>query len=109
MPKMPVKISFDPEKNLDVAPIWAIPEGRILILLWRPCHIVNQYFWREALLVAKNIYKTKPRTELELRKCFCLRMCGYGSNFTDSDINNFAREALPYFTGEKSITITKNY
>ena len=94
IPTMPVMIGFDPRGK----PWWQHRQTRDLVLLWRPGHIINQYFWDEVCKCGLEIEDKKPQTACELASC--LR----GSNFMFNDVKIFSESAIPYFTGEKTAT-----
>ena len=101
LPKFPVQIGFDIANHEDTKEVWAHDQARTLALLWRPCHIVNQYYWEETLAIGKEIEKRKPQTIEELAACFGTELQrGSATNYTRHDVLAFLPEALPYFTGK---------
>jgi hypothetical protein len=103
-----VKLGFDPAATTDAdfKHVFGDPTAWILWLLWRPGHLVDDRFSRECLLIAKYIDTHKPQTVEKLAWCFDVSS---PFNFTHSDITHFCEAALPYFTGEKTVSyeITK--
>ena len=99
LPTFPIQIQFDIEHAPETRDVWAHPQARTLALLWRPCHVVDQYFWSECLTLGREIATRKPITADELRQCLAIHTFSARSNFTPSDIRAFADEALAYFTG----------
>ena len=102
LPKFPVKIGFDIERNPDTRDVWAHPEARVLALLWRPCHIICDPYWEETLAIGKAIAAAKPRTVEDLSRVFSTRNFRH-SNYTGHDVAEFVTEALPFFTGERQV------
>lgn len=103
LPKLPVEIKFDPEGNPGTAPLWAIPAGRVLMLLWRPMHLCSADWFTEAIAIAKRIEQKRPSSTAGLVKCFRPLMFSGGADFTEGDVQAFCAEALPYFTGEQGV------
>lgn len=100
LPKFPILITFDIANSSETRDVWAHRQARTLALLWKPCHIVNQDFWSECLILGREIEKRKPTTSDELARCLNIRRLHVGGNFTPYDIQNFVGEALPYFMGK---------
>lgn len=101
LPKQPILVPFDPAKsNPDIAGIWEIPAGRILMLLWRPCHIVSNRWAYETLYIARSIQRVKPATSADLLKCF--QPYDY-IDYTAHDCEQFCNEAIDYFTGKLGV------
>ena len=99
LPNFPVMISFNIDTHGLTKELWANPQARTLFLLWYPCHKVTREFYKETLLIGKNITESKPVTATELLKCFPPNL----KNYQESDFHDFIYEALPYFTGEKKV------
>ena len=99
LPTFPIQIQFDIEHAPETRDVWAHPQARTLALLWRPCHVVDQYFWSECLTLGREIAERKPTTADELCRCLDIHTLSIRSNFTRADIRTFADEALAYFTG----------
>lgn len=103
LPKFPVKIGFDIENKKETKHVWAHPMARILALLWRPCHIANQYYWPETLEIGLEIARLQPKSADELVKCFYVRGSGARTNYPVNDVSQFAKVAIDYFTGKKQV------
>ncbi len=94
LPKMPIKINFNPENEI----WWNHPQTKILVLLWKPCHITSQFFYDDAICNGKRIAENKPKTIGELRGCL------FGVDFDGKgDAMQFAEESLPYFLGQEEV------
>lgn len=101
LPSLPLKLKFIPETIPELKPILASKHAWTLWLLWKSRHVVNQFFNDEVLAIAAQIDKLKPQTDGELRTCMG---AGLGhTNFLREDIYTFAREAIPFFTGEAEL------
>ncbi len=101
LPAIPVRIRFDPLKSEKILPVYRVTNAWKLWLLWKPRHVVNQYFDEECIEIGKTISDFNPCTIEGLRACFRF---GLGtSNFHDADVIRFCREALPYFMDEKPV------
>lgn len=93
-----IQLGFDPVEHFGYW--WANDdEARTLWLLWRPGHIVSEGFETYCCHIADVIRRNKPKTPMELIKCFP----ALSDYWTPGDVERFATGALPYFTGEKSI------
>jgi hypothetical protein len=58
---------------------------------------------KETLEIGKAIEAVKPENKADLRRCF--PNCGWpSSNYVGSDVEEFIDEALPFFTGEQSVS-----
>lgn len=97
VPDKTIRLTFDPIQEFGV--MWLDDEARVLWLLWRPGHLVPQGFERHCLAVAKTIREDNPQTVEDLARCFP----AMSETFSRHDVNQFAPDALPYFTGEKLI------
>lgn len=95
LPEFPIRIAFDIANEQKA--VWEHSQARILTLLWRPCHIINQYYWKETLEIGRIIATEKPQTAEHLASCI------RGTNYKEGDVKNFAVEALPFFTGERNV------
>lgn len=105
LPPLPLKLKFIPEDVPELKPILANKTAWTLWLLWKARHIVNQNFNGEVLRIAKRIDEKKPQTDGELVACMDAGFDGR-SNFMREDVMAFAREAIPFFTGEAEVTTT---
>lgn len=92
-----VKLGFDPEQTF--GEMWRDDIARTLWLLWRQKHIVPVGFEGECQAVAQQIAKVKPTTAVQLIRCFPI----LSDYWTPNDVERFAVDSLPYFTGDKSI------
>lgn len=101
LPWFPIKIRFDIANAPDWKDIWAHREARILALLWRPCHLVGDDFFARALQIGERIEEKKPQTEKELVLCFPTH--SMSTDFPEGDVEEFARDALPFFLGDKEV------
>ncbi len=104
-----VSLNFDPtdsKKDIDTAKVFKHRTARTLYLLWRPGHLVGPGFAGLALQVGKFIDKCDPQTAEELAMCFPTTRFPIASccEFSQYDIDLFCAEALPYFTGKKTVT-----
>lgn len=101
LPKFPIKTTFDPSKSAYAAELWAIPAGRILMLLWRTTHLCSPDWFAEALPIAKRIEKARPKDSKSLLACFS---SGNGTiDFTPDDCRDFSVEAIDFFTGKRHV------
>jgi hypothetical protein len=103
LPKFPIKVPRGFQKTSELhATLWAHPIGRAFVLLWRPGHLVNQNFWREAHFLVQAIEREKPSNLFELKRVFqpFTMSC---SNFTSGDVAAFLPLAMPYLLGEKEV------
>jgi len=98
LPKMPIKITFDPVNKV----WWNHPQTKILVLLWKPCHITSQYFYEDAMRNGKRIAENKPKTAKELRNCL-FGIDFEGGDHDSGDASKFAVDALPYFLGLEEV------
>jgi len=98
----PVKLGFDPmTEDEDHAKVFKDDVARTLYLLWRPGHIVDQYFSKHVLLVATAIRRNRPSNVDALVACFRYR-AGH-PYWTERDVRTFCAKALPYFLGEATV------
>ena len=102
LPKFPIQVGKDIAEHHSSKAVWKHRYARLLALLWRPCHLVNEYYWEETLTMGKEIDKLpKPITKEGL-----MRILGYPvfrdprTNYMGSDLEEFIEEAVPYFRGE---------
>ncbi len=107
LPKLPVNVNFDPAKNPGTSKLWAIPAGRILMLLWRPMHLCGADWFMLALKVARRIEAERPQSIEQLRACFepVVDVGGF-SDFPRADVREFCLESIEYFAGENSVSYT---
>jgi hypothetical protein len=101
LPKMPVNVSFDPEQSETYRELWGIPAGRILMLLWRPVHIVSDRWPTSSLRIARRIQAAAPQKPAELLDCF--RPSIDYLDWCPGDCESFCREAITYFTGQHGV------
>lgn len=108
LPTFPVHIEFEPADNPGTAPLWAIPAGRILMLLWRPTHLCSASWFGEAMIAAKLIQSRRPKSIEQLEACFepVIERAGDFSDFTSVDVKIFCKEAIEYFTGQDAVPYT---
>src|SRR5690348_11185894 len=107
LPKLPVKVAFDPADNPGTAPMWAIPAGRLLMLLWRPNHLCGADWFMLAIKVAKRIQATRPKSLEELEDCFePVLDVGSFPEFPKQDVQFFCAEAIDFFTGADAVSYT---
>jgi len=99
--KLPVKLMFDPAGNYEVAPLWDIPAGRILLLLWRPCHLIGTEYYAVSVRIAKRIERTRPQTVAELRRCF--EGVDPYAEYAAADLDRFCPRAIHYFAGRLGV------
>jgi len=104
LPKFPIRVApgFPGESVPEQVALWNSEIGRAFVLLWRPCHLVNQDFWSEALHVVKTLERERPQTLEEFKRIFGVPELRF-SNFTSGDVERFLPEALPYLLGEKEV------
>lgn len=105
--KNEVALAFDPfAGNADamISSIFADTTARTLWLLWKSGHVTGDGFNDDVLRIARKIRETKPQTPHALGECFPTRFGGPMQNFVASDVAKFAAEALPFFTGERTVT-----
>lgn len=96
-----MSLGFDPfncgcEKTAEV---FRDDTARTLYLLWRSGHMASDEFPAVVLRIAKRISDLKPSTPAKLRLCF-----RRSADFTPGDIREFCDVAVPFFTGEKTIS-----
>jgi hypothetical protein len=103
LPKLPVRVDFDPADNPGTAPLWALPAGRILMLLWRPTHLCGADWFRDALKIARNIQHVRPQNTDQLVKCFFPARGGEYFDFTIDDVDAFCSASIDYFAGRDSV------
>lgn len=96
IPKLPVSIAFDPAGSFNCSALWNIPAGRILLLLWRPKHLISTAWYSEALRLARRIQNRRPMTVADLRACFC---DADENDFSEYDVSLFCEQAVHYFAG----------
>ena len=110
MIKTEVVLGFNPAETKgtedDVSGVFKDEVARTLWLTWKQGHITNQYFVGEVFEIASAIRKAHPKTVEALRKCFSVRWMNPSTNFMRTDMNGYMPEALPFFTGEKTVTYT---
>jgi len=104
LPTLPVKIGFDIESSDEWSDVWRNPTARTLMLLWRPCHLITGDYQGETLRIAEAIDREQPKTVEALANCFPRDMSGTGCNYIRHDVDEFVKEALPFFTGEREAT-----
>jgi len=107
--KLPVRVGFDPTVSAEsnAADVWNIPAGRILMLLWRPCHLCSDEWWRSALPLAREIQRKQPKTIDELRSCFlCVAYRSVDFPSHGNTVAEFCRDAIPYFSGQSGVPYT---
>jgi hypothetical protein len=109
LPSLPVKIMFDVTTDPQVKAVWDHYIARNLMLLWRPCHLVNQYYYNETLSIARVIEYEKPKNITELLSCFMKAAeKGDRSNYKQNDLEVFLPEAMPFLLGEKHVSYELN-
>lgn len=99
LPAFPVQMNFDPTTVAEpaVQQLWDIGAGRVLMLLWRPTHLVGPGWWKLAQRMASAIAVTRPRTAEELAKVMLQHADGF--EFTEHDCREFAAESIEFFCG----------
>lgn len=72
-----------------------------LYLLWRYNHLTSKEFPAEVIRIAIRIRELKPTNAETLKLCFrgASRL-----DFSPGDVETFCESAIPYFTGEKTIS-----
>ena len=96
-----VTLKCNPAKDAATAQVFKHRTARTLYLLWWPGHLVGPEFVALALGIGKLIDERDPQTAGELAMCFPVHG---GHDFSANDVDRFCSEALPYFTGEKTVT-----
>ena len=102
MPDITIQLGFNP---LDcgcetTAEVFRDDVARTFYLLWRRNHITSQYFVGHVLPIANLIRATAPKTPSDLINC----IRGTADiDFNVGDVRAWVDDALPYFTGEKTI------
>lgn len=102
LPKFPIRTTFDPAQSDYARELWAIPAGRILMLLWRPSHLCSSSWFIDALPIARRIEKERPKTHQSLYMCFKPSINGMG-DFTEADCAEFAEQAIDFFGGKRHV------
>ena len=103
--EFPVKVHPTVFTNKDIKPCMDHPIARILVLLWRPCHLVNQFYWDDTLILAKEIEKQNPKSIEEFTRVIGSIALSMSTNYLQADIDGFWPEAMPYLLGEKEVPI----
>lgn len=101
-----IQLHFDPLEDPATARVFADDVARTLYLLWRRGHMVGDGFPDRVFRIARQIKKSLPQTASELAKCFIWEVRA-GTDFTQSDVDKFCTDAIPFFIGEKIITYTQ--
>lgn len=97
----PVKLGFDPAGVTDpeLRAVIEHPLAWLIWLLWRPSHIVSQYFNASCLGIAKRIEDKKPDSIAEM--CVCFR----GPDFPYGNVQEWMPEAYLYLIGTLTLRV----
>ena len=95
-----IKIGFDPP-----AAIFVDDTARTFYLLWRCCHLVGEGFEVAVLVTSRLIDQYRPVTASQLVKLVSRGDTGkpYTEFGSFGSYDEWCEQALPYFTGEKTI------
>lgn len=109
LPTFPIKLTHDPAYSTrNVRAVWAIPAGRLLVLLWRPRHFCTELWYEAALPIARQIQYRRPRDAAALFECF-RKHCRGGQDrldFLPADSQAFAQETYEFFAGQRFVPYT---
>lgn len=94
-----VKVSFDPMDG-KTRELFCDPVAKTLYLLWRPNHLVNQYFIDECMDFANRFRENRPQNNDQWLRLINNAFCGL-TNFAGAWLSPDTRATLaeywPYF------------